>query len=109
MNISADIFRFLPEDVGANVLAVVLDTDTVASRNTALGHHNVHSMYYATRRLCRICTFYSLSTVRSLVVMLFSENVYLFNSVHERNRQTDGQTDRITMTILRFALKCISR
>jgi len=37
--------------------------------------------------------------------MLFSENINLFNHMHERNRQTD----RITMIVPRFALKCIAR
>jgi len=30
-------------------------------------------------------------------------------TVHQRNRQTDRRTDRITMAIPRFALKCIAR
>jgi len=48
----------------------------------------------------------------------FVDTLYLI-TVHERNRQTDGRTDRqtlllqtdsqITISIPRFALKCIAR
>jgi len=43
------------------------------------------------------------------VVTFFWDTVYVI-TIHQRHRQTDGQTDRRhAMAIPRFALKCIAR
>jgi len=41
--------------------------------------------------------------------MSILENINLFDQGSRTNRQTDWQTDRITMSIQRFALKCVAR